>query len=92
MNALVGIEREISPAFEAKPRFTLNPSGLAPLAGEIVFQTSVPTVAEITVSDGSREWPVPTEATFRWDHRYTVLGMRSDRPHRLRVRGPVDGT
>lgn len=86
MNAVLGLEASIDPAFLTKPLFELNPTGLAPLAGRISFETTVPSVAEITVSDGTREWPVPTDATFRWDHSYVVLGMRPDRGHTLMIR------
>ena len=43
-------------SFIQSPEFTLNPAGLAPLAGLVTFSTSLPTQAEITVSDGDRQW------------------------------------
>lgn len=86
MSSLAKQNVEVHPTFASRPAFILNPSGLVPLAGVVTFNTTVPTVAEITVSDGDREWPVPTETTFRWDHRYVVLGMRSDRAHKLNIR------
>ena len=86
MTPLARLKTAVSPAFAANPEFQLNPSGLAPLAGLVMFETTVPTVAEISVSDGEREWPIPSDPTFRWNHRYRVLGMRADKGHRLTIK------
>lgn len=54
-----------------------NPS--APLAGILTFKTDAPTVATITVSDGTREitgTPTQSPAT---DHKLPVLGLRPGR-------------
>ena len=69
--------------FNVAPEFTLNPSGHAPLAGVIKFSTSVRTYAEIRVSDGERDWTVPTSDAFGFDHDYIVLGLRAGQRSQL---------
>ena len=70
--------------FNVAPEFTLNPSGHAPLAGVIRFSTSIRTTAEIRVSDGERDWTIPTSKAFGFDHDYIVLGLRAGRRHHVR--------
>ena len=58
---------------------------MPPLAGMIKFSTSVRTFADICVSDGDREWSVPTANKFGFIHEYVVLGMRADRRHLISI-------
>ena len=67
------------------PDFALNPTGHAPLAGILTFTTDVPSYAVIYISDGERNWRIPTPNTFAVEHRHVLLGMRADRPHTVQV-------
>ena len=72
-------------AFFQSPTFELNPSGHAPLAGQVCFSTSLPARAEIEVSDGDRTWQIPTGEEFVPRHEHVILGMRPGRAHTLTV-------
>ncbi len=72
-------------AFTEPPIFVLNPSGYAPLAGQVRFATNIPSRAEIVISDGDRTWALPQSDAFASHHELTVLGMRPGRAHWLSV-------
>ena len=76
--------------FTSEPVFTLNPDGLAPLAGVVQFCTNIPTTAQIVVCDGVNRWLVPTDDYYGNKHRHVILGLKADREHSIQVKALGD--
>ena len=62
--------------FLSAPELVVNPSGAAPLAAALTFETPMPVSAEITITGGDRSWTVPTPGGPAARHSYALLGMR----------------
>jgi arylsulfate sulfotransferase len=61
----------------------VNPSGVAPLAAALRFETSGPISAEITITGDGRSWTVPTSSEPTSSHSYNLIGMRAGRTHEV---------
>ncbi len=85
MSVAPALRESVDFTFVEGPKFTLNPTGQAPLAGIIEFKTDKPCCADVTVSDGDRLWFIPTSDEAQTDHKYIILGMRAGRNHTLHV-------
>jgi hypothetical protein len=74
-----------TPTFTADPTITENPNPAVPLAAIVNAATNEPTVLDIQVSDGKREWKIPTPSAYSLSHSLPVLGLRPDRQHLVTV-------
>ncbi len=70
----------------------ITPNETVPLARVVEFTTHVPALATVTVSDGSREWTVPTPESPSIEHVVPIIGMRPATTHTVTVaiRGEAD--
>ncbi len=59
----------------------VQPNELVPLARVVEFSTDQPAIPEITVSDGAREWTVPTADEPSTSHSVPIVGMRAGTSH-----------
>lgn len=71
------------PTFTRAPRLTRSEK--APLAAAVTFETDVPTLGLLLVSDGSREFRVHSDPQYRFDHEILVLGVFPDTTNLVRV-------
>lgn len=69
--------------FVQEPEFVVNPSGAAPLAAVLRFETSGPVSAEITITDADRSWTVPVPVEPVASHSHILIGMRASRTHEV---------
>ncbi len=63
----------------------ITPNETVPLARVVEFTTHAPAVATVTVSDGSREWTVPTPESLSIEHSVPIIGMRPATTHTVTV-------
>jgi len=61
------------------------PNETVPLARLLQFTTHEPALATVTVSDGEREWTVPTPDSPAIEHSVSLIGMRPARSHTVTV-------
>ncbi len=68
------------------------PNETVALVRVVEFATHAPAVATVTVSDGSREWTVPTPESPSIEHSVPIIGLRPDTTHTVTVaiRGEAD--
>jgi arylsulfate sulfotransferase len=69
--------------FSSAPELVVNPSGAAPLAAQLIFETPVPVLAEITIASQGRSWTVPAPGEAATHHSHVLLGMRAGRRHEV---------
>jgi arylsulfate sulfotransferase len=63
----------------------VTPNESVPLARVVEFATNQPAVATVTVSDGSREWTVPTPDTAQVEHSVPIVGLLPATTHTITV-------
>jgi arylsulfate sulfotransferase len=66
------------------PTLTMDPFGLAPLAGVVELTTDVPVQVELMVNDGTDLWTV-SFPDAREEHYLPVLGLKPDRTYTIDV-------
>ena len=73
--------------FVQKPKLVQNPSGRVPLAAEISFKAAGNIKTDVTVSDGTTSWPVPSSAITQNGNAYSIplVGMKADRDYEIRL-------
>jgi len=74
-----------TPAFTDAPTISANPNNTVPLAAIVSAATNEPTVLLIRVSDGNRDWTIPTSPELATRHSLPILGFRPDRQHVVQV-------
>jgi hypothetical protein len=68
----------------ASPTVTLNPTGDAPLAALVEFETNDTTKAALTVSDGSETRTIYFD-DFATDHALPLFGLKPDTAYTIDV-------
>jgi arylsulfate sulfotransferase len=66
------------------PTITLNPSGNAPLAALVQFETTEPTTVWLTITDGLETREIGFK-NFTTDHELPVLGLKADTTYTIDV-------
>ena len=83
MNTIINVAKDSENYFSLGPELVVNPSGVAPLAAALRFETSGPISAEITITGDGRSWTVPTSSEPTSSHSYNLIGMRAGRTHEV---------
>ena len=81
----VGCDTTTTPSFTAAPTITANPNRDVPLAAIVSAVTNEPTVLQIQISDGNRDWKIPTSEELATSHSLPLLGFKPDRRHVVHV-------
>lgn len=68
----------------ASPALTMNPTGLAPLAGVVALATDVPSRVTLHVRNGGEAWAILFPA-FQKDHSVPLLGLAPGRNYEVSV-------
>ncbi len=74
-----------APTFTATPTIATNPNSSVPLAAIVSADTDEPAALVIHVSDGDRQWSIPTSLDLVMQHSVAVLGFRPDRRHVVEI-------
>jgi hypothetical protein len=82
---IAGCGDTTAPTFTAAPTIAANPNRAVPLAAIVSADTNEPAVLLIQISDGNREWNIPTSHELATRHSLAVLGFRPDRRHVLQI-------
>lgn len=80
-----GCDNASTPTFTADPVITKNPNTAVPLAAIVSTETNEPTIIDIQVGDGNRQWKIPTPTNYSLSHSLVVLGLKPDRQHLVTV-------
>ena len=84
MSTLSIRSQETAPGFAVLPSVTMDPFGVAPLAGLVTFETNEPTQATLRVSSLFDEWTVEFPEP-RTDHALPILGLKPESLYDLQI-------
>ena len=79
-----GVTNTSPPQFVSPPDIEMDPNLSTPLAGLLRFSTNLPSKVLLDISTGSKSWSIKFDE-FKTEHTYTVLGLRPDKTHTIKV-------